>query len=153
MASFWPFEGELWGLWVLSRRDLNFCVRSTPLRGYFCVTTQGDNCSTSNVPAGSPSLGGDVAVPVFDVNQPTLPTPFCSLFVSISVFMALSSVFRSINSPNSLFSHFVLPVLFLPQPWYDPLWLTGLKTLTNLVLPYSSFLLSVCLWKSPSALI
>ena len=52
---------------------------------------------------------------VFDINQPSLPIPFYSLLVSVSVFMALSAVFHSINSPdNSPLSHFVLPVLFLP---------------------------------------
>ena len=56
--------------------------------------------------------GGDVAVYVFDINQPSLPTPF---YVCISVFLALSTVFHSINSPdNSQLSHSVLPVLFLP---------------------------------------
>ena len=45
------------------------------------------------------------------LNQSSLPTPFYSVRVSISVFMALSSVFRSINSPdNSPLSHPVLPV-------------------------------------------
>ena len=67
-----------------------------------------------NVPAGSPSCGGDVAVYVFDINRPSLPTPFYSVLMSVSVFMALSCVFHSINSPdNSPLSHFVLPVLFL----------------------------------------
>ena len=57
------------------------------------------------VPAGSPSRGGDVAVYVFDINRPTLPTPFSSVLVSVAVFMALSTVFHSINSPdNSSFS-------------------------------------------------
>ena len=66
---------------------------------------------------------------------------FYSVLVSVSVFMALSTVFHSINSPeNSPLSHSVLPVLFcligpfnyislyesLPQSWYNPLWLTGL---------------------------
>ena len=46
------------------------------------------------VPAGSPSRGGDVKVCVFDINQPSLPTPFtlflclflsCGLFTCISV--------------------------------------------------------------------
>ena len=68
-----------------------------------------------SVPAGSPSRGGDVAVYVFDINQPSLPTPFYSVLMSICVYMALSTVFHSINSPdNSPFSHSVLPVLFLP---------------------------------------
>ena len=41
-----------------------------------------------------------------DIHQPSLPTPFCSVLVSISVFMALSTVFHSLNSPdNSPFSH------------------------------------------------
>ena len=70
------------------------------------------------IPAGSPSRDGDVAVYIFDINQPNLPTPFFFFFfaalVSISVFMAFSTVFHSINPPdNSLFSHSVLPVLFL----------------------------------------
>ena len=39
------------------------------------------------VPMGSPSNGGDVALYVFDINQPSLPTHFHSVLVSISVFM------------------------------------------------------------------
>ena len=64
--------------------------------------------------AGSPSHGGDVAVYVSDIKQPSLPTLFLhSVFVSISVFMTLSTVFHSINSSdNSPLSHSVLPVLF-----------------------------------------
>ena len=65
------------------------------------------------VSARSPSHGGDVAVDVFDINQPSLPPPFYSVLVSISVFMANSIVFYSINYPNkSPLSHSVLPVLF-----------------------------------------
>ena len=44
-------------------------------------------------PLGSPSHGGDVAVYVFDINQPSLPTPFYSVLVPISVFMILSTYF------------------------------------------------------------
>ena len=44
------------------------------------------------VPAGSPSRGKAVTVYVFDVNQPSLPIPFYSVLVSVSVFMALSTV-------------------------------------------------------------
>ena len=40
-------------------------------------------------PAGSPSRGGDVMVYVFDIKQPSLPTPFYFVLVTISVFMAL----------------------------------------------------------------
>ena len=80
--------------------------------------------------------------------SPSLSTPFHSVLVSVSVFTALSTVFHSINSPdNSPLSDSVLPVLLfsallvlstvylfcesLPQPWYNPLWLTGLKAPTN----------------------
>ena len=66
------------------------------------------------IPAGSPSRGGDVAVYVFDINQPSLPTPVYSVLVSLSVFTALSTVFHSINSSdNSPLFHSALPVLFL----------------------------------------
>ena len=67
------------------------------------------------VPTGIPSRGGDVTVYVSDINQPSLPTPFYSVRVSLSLSMALSTVFYSINSPhNSPLSHSVLPVLILP---------------------------------------
>ena len=67
------------------------------------------------VRAGSPSREGDVAVYVFDINQPNLPTPCYSVLVSISLRVALSTVFHSTKSPsNSPISHSVLPVVFLP---------------------------------------
>ena len=51
-------------------------------------------------PTGSPSHGGDVVVFVKDINQPSLPTPFYSLLISI--FMTLSTVIHSnINPPNN----------------------------------------------------
>ena len=58
----------------------------------------------------------DDAVHVFNINQSSLPTPFYSVLVSVSVFVALSTVFHSINSPdNCPLSHSVLLVfLFLP---------------------------------------
>ena len=69
-----------------------------------------------SVPAGSPPRGGDVAGYVFKISQPSLPTPFYSVLVSVSVFMALSIVFRSINSiDDSPLSHPVLPVSFQPK--------------------------------------
>ena len=74
-----------------------------------------------HVPASSPSRGGDVAVCVFDINQPSLPTPFYSVRVSISVFMARSTVFYSINShDNSPLFHPVPPVLFLLYWSFQP---------------------------------
>ena len=66
------------------------------------------------VPAGSHSGSGDDVVFVLDVNHPSLPTHFYFVVVSIPVFVALSTVFHSINPPhNSLLSHSVLPVSFL----------------------------------------
>ena len=112
-----------------------------------CIERFKRSLTGSRVLTGSLSRGGDVAVYVFDINQPTLPTPFYSVLVSISVFMALSTVFYSINSPdNSPLPHSVLPVLFLPywsfqllylfmkilhQTWNNPLGLTGLKASAN----------------------
>ena len=70
------------------------------------------NCTLS-VPAGS--RGGDVVINVKDINQSSLPTPFYSVLVSISVFMALSTVFYSIISPdNSPLSQSVLLVYIPP---------------------------------------
>ena len=81
----------------------------------------------NSVPAGSPSRGGDVAIYVFDTNEPSLPTLFLffySVLVSVSVFQALSTVFHSMNSPdNSPLSHPVLPILFLPY-WSFPLYIS-----------------------------
>ena len=57
----------------------------------------------SVVPAGSVSRAGDVVVYFLDINQPSLPAPFYSVLVSISVFMALSTVFYSINSLRFFF--------------------------------------------------
>ena len=51
---------------------------------------------------------------VKDFNQPSLPTPLYAVLVSVSVFMALSTVFHSINSPdNSPLFPSVLPALIL----------------------------------------
>ena len=62
--------------------------------------------TTAEVLTGSLSRGGDVAVYVFDMIQLSLPTPFYSVLVSVSVFTALSTVFHSRNSPdNSPLSH------------------------------------------------
>ena len=100
------------------------------------------------VNTGSPSRSGNVTIYVFDINQLSLPTPFYSVLVSISVFMALTTVFHSINShaSNSPLSYSVLPVLFLSywsfqlhislyesllQSGYNSLWMTELKAPTN----------------------
>ena len=95
MAIYWPtpgLKGRTFKPCVLTRWDFNFCVRSSPLRVHV---------------VGMLRL-------MSDINQPSLPTPFCSVLVSISVFTTISTVFRSINSPdNSPLSHSFLPVLNL----------------------------------------
>ena len=68
---------------------LNF-VRRVLLKQLFgCVagfTVQYyENCFHRAVPAGSSSRGGDVTLRVFNINQPSLPTPFYSVLVSISL--------------------------------------------------------------------
>ena len=77
---------------------------------------------------------GDVAVYVFDVNQPNLPTPF--LFCSCVCFYLYGASncisFHKFSRQLSALSLSVLPVLFLPN-WF--------------------FQLYISLWKSPSALI
>ena len=92
-------------------------------------------------------VGEDVTVYVLDLHQPSSSTPFYSDLVLIFVFMALSTVFHSINPPDQslLLSPAVLPVFILPYRsfqiytslrkfawlWYDPQWLTRFKTPTN----------------------
>ena len=65
----------------------------------------------------SPSRGGDAAVYVLDLNQPTLPTSFL-LLLFLCLFFSLwpfQLFFHSINPPdNSLLSHSVLSVVFVP---------------------------------------
>ena len=67
------------------------------------------------VSAGSLLRDGDVVVYVKDINQPSFPTLFHSVLVTMSVFMAPSTVFHSINSlDNSTLSRSVPPVLIPP---------------------------------------
>ena len=54
------------------------------------------------VPAGSPSCGRHVTVYVHDINQPSLPAPFHSVFVSVSVSMPLSTAFHSMKFSRQL---------------------------------------------------
>ena len=80
----------------------------------------------------------------------SLPTPFYSVLVSISVVMVLSAVLHCINSTdNSPLSHSVFPaslilstiylfmkVSFSPNFFLFFLWRTGLKALTNQLTNY-----------------
>ena len=58
--------------------EINMAWIDSLLHGMYCFPY-------SVVPAGSPSRGWDVVVYVFDIDQPTLPTPFYSVPVSVSV--------------------------------------------------------------------
>ena len=54
------------------------------------------------VPAGTPSRDGDVKVCVFDINQPTLTTPFYSVLVSISLLWPFHLYFNPEILPTTL---------------------------------------------------
>ena len=113
----------------LIQRKLNVCAwrnavcpNYRPLPLHFYGTVFEYKFRANDVLMGSPSCGGDFAIYVFDINQPSLPTPFYSVLVSISVFMALSTVFHTINSPNDCpLSHSVLLVLLLSH-WFFQLY-------------------------------
>ena len=63
----------------------------------------------------------DFSSRVLDINQPSLPTPLYSVLVSVSVFMALTTIFPSINPlENSRPSHSVLRVSFLLDWSFQP---------------------------------
>ena len=76
------------------------------------------------VPTSSLSCGGDVhvvgdvAVYVSDISQPSLPTSFYSLLVSVSVFMALSSKFSRQLSAFSLCSSGLISALLVLSAIY-----------------------------------
>ena len=92
-------------------------------------SSSSSSSSSSDVPAGSPSRGGDVAVYVFETNQPSLPTPFYSVLVPFSVFVAIS---------NCIFIPYILPTA-----------LRFLTVLPVLSLPYCSFQLFISLYENP----
>ena len=98
------------------------------------------------VPSGSPSRGGDVT---FFVGHKSTKLAHSFLFGSFVCFF-LYGPFNCISfhkfSPKTPLSHFLLHIFFcligpfnyisfyesLPQPWYNPLWLSRLKApITN----------------------
>ena len=122
-----------WGKsWIVIKRSA-FGYFELALRPSFWGTLQqqlqgsfGDGLTLDIfVSTGSPSRGGDVAVYVSEINQPSLPTPFfcsCVCFCLYSPFNCISFL----NSPdNSPLSHSILPVLFCligPFNYISPLW-------------------------------
>ena len=99
-GSVWAVRMFLCGLTVLAECLLTFGCLIIPVFWSLLERCKHINCSVQ-VPAGSPSRGGDVAVQLFDINQPSLPSPFYSALVSVSVFMAISAVSHSINPPDN----------------------------------------------------
>ena len=57
---------------ITSERGACICIRQCVLLRVTVYVCQCNAC----VIAGSPSRGGDFTVYVFDINQPSLPTPF-----------------------------------------------------------------------------
>ena len=51
--------------------------------GSFCLKQDSWFCFNGESPRAHLHVGGDVAVDVFDVNQPSLPTPFFILFLCL----------------------------------------------------------------------
>ena len=95
------------------KHDLPYCTNKSLVHYFDTLSNQ--NVLQIDVPTGSPSCRGNVTVYYFDISKPSLSTPFCSVLMSISVFLDLSNVFHSINSPhNSPLSHSVVLVLSLP---------------------------------------
>ena len=115
--------GKTFKLCVLNRWDFNFCVRSSPLRGNELNSARSGSIkllTQDKSPWSSPHVMRTLRSTSSDINQSSQPTPFYALLV-ISVLTALSTTFRSINSPNnSTFSHSILPVLFLPYWSFQP---------------------------------
>ena len=78
------------------------------------TTDKTENVSCLLVPAGSPSRGGDAVKPA------KLAHSFYSVLVSVPVFMALSTVFHSMTSPDNYpLSHSALLVLYLFLPYWS----------------------------------
>ena len=105
-------------------------------------------------PSGSSSRGGDVAVYVFEINQPRWSTPFFS-FLFLSLFLSLwpfrlyfipyilpqtpcffTLFFRSYICLIGPFNYISL-YESLPQPWCNTVCLTGLKAPTNKIISFS----------------
>ena len=111
---------------IISTRCSHFCTPQPRFRSRYSTVLSADVAMLAHFTYFS--VEGMLRF-ISDTNQPSLPTPFYSVLVSISVFIALSTVFYSINSPdNSPFSHSVLPVLSLPY-WFFQLYISFYESL------------------------
>ena len=95
LGVFFFFQFWMWAF-ALASDVIFFCHLSNVTLCWWCKSWQTFNVITSpawfldfKVPAGSPSVVGDVVVYVFDIDQPSLPTPF--LFCSCVYFCVYGS--------------------------------------------------------------
>ena len=79
-----------------------------------------------------------------NINQLSLPTPFYSVFMSVSVFMALSTVFHSITSPNNspFLTLFFRSYLCLNSPNNSPFLTLFFRSYLYLIGPFNYISLS-----------
>ena len=82
--------------------------------------------SSSPVPAGSPSRGEGVKVYVKDINQPSMPAPFYSVLVSVSLLWHFQLYFIKFFRRLSVFS-LCFSVLSLPY-WFFQLYVSLRKS-------------------------
>ena len=131
-----PIAKCWWGYWALYKYSVIHWFSSS-------LPNDKDTECSINVPTSSPSHGRDVTVYVLDINHLSLPTlfiPFLCLFLSLWPFHLyfIPQILPTTLGFLTLFlwSHFCLIGPFnyislyicLPQPWCNPLWLTGLAT-------------------------
>ena len=138
--------GNLWDLLsLLSYRPgwpVQWKVNHTP--DVTCVHTKlQKNPGCLFVPVGSSSGGGNVAVYVFDVNQPSLPTPFLCSCAYFRLYGHFNCIYSINFTNNPLLSHSVLLVLFLPL-WSFQLYYISLSFMK---VSFSSDII-LCGWQS-----
>ena len=135
---------EVWDVWQPRANQVAVCVQHTVLwqccRSVPWFSPPHLPLSEPRVPAGSPSWGGDVV-------QPSLSTPFIfSAYINFCLYVPFNCVsFHESSQQLSIFSLCSTGLISalsdlstilslyesLPQPWCNPLWLTGLKAPIN----------------------
>ena len=95
-----------------------FCVSRSCEDGYLRTKhTDTNPPPPSCIPMGSPSHGADVEIYVFDINHLSLPTPFHSVPVTVSVFWPFQLYFIQYILPTTL--HFLTLFLSLFLPYWS----------------------------------
>ena len=108
VSAYWATVDWSWHKSGISVRELILTLKKKHRGwGMNCRTfsknfrTRGKSHHPSVSPRGLTFTWWECYVYVKDINQPSLPTPCYFVFVSFSFFMALSTVFHSINSPGN----------------------------------------------------